>query len=79
MKRPSEEHGDEMQSMEEVEHAKTDKARGCGGLDEKSGGHEAAANSVTGEHYLEPKDDPGRSTRNRQASRRLLDYVRAVH
>ena len=79
MLRPSEEHGDEVQRMEEVEHARTDEARGCGGSDEKPGGQETASNSATGEHSLGYRDDPGRPTRSRQAPRRLLDSVRAVH
>ena len=79
VRRTSEEHGDEIHHMEEVEHATTDEDRVGGGSDEKPGGQEAATNPATGEHSLGPTDDPRRPTRNRHASRRLLDYVRAVH
>ena len=67
--RPSEEHGDELQRMEGVEHATMNEARSGGGSEEKPEGQEVATNSATGEHLLGPRDDPGR---------RLLDYVRAV-
>ena len=65
--------------MQGVEHATMDEARSGGGSEEKPTGQEVATNSATGEHLLGPRDDPGRPTRSRQASRRLLDYVREVH
>ena len=37
VRRLSEEHGDELQSMERVKHATTDEARSGGGSDEKRG------------------------------------------
>ena len=65
--------------MEGVEYAMMDEARCVGGSKEKPAGQEAATNSATGEHVLGPRGVPGRPTRSRQAPRRLLDYVRAVH
>ena len=79
VRQPPEEHGDELQRMERVEHATMDEARSGGGSEEKPAGQEVAMNSASGEHLLGPRDDPGRPTRSRQAPRRLLDYVRAVH
>ena len=60
VRRPSEEHGEELQRMKGVEHATTDDARGVGGSEEQPGGHQAAKNSATSEHSLRPRDDPGR-------------------
>ena len=54
-------------------------ARSDGGSEEKPTGQDVATNSATGKHLPGPTDDPGRPTRSRQAPRRLLDYVRAVH
>ena len=79
VRRSSEEHGYELQRMEGVEYATTDEARVGGESEEKPGGQEAATNFASGEHSLAPMDDPGRPTGNRQAPRRLFDYVRAVH
>ena len=79
MQQPPQEHGDELQRMEGVKRATMDEARSGGGAEEKPAGQEVVTNSATGEHLLGPRDDPGRPTRSRQASRQLLDYVRAVN
>ena len=65
--------------MEGVEHATMNEDRSDGGSEEKPAREEVATNSATGKHLPGPRDDPGRPNRSRQAPRRLLDYVRAVH
>ena len=79
VRQPPEEHGDELQRMEGVEHATMNEARSDGGSEEKPAGQEVATNSATVEHLLGPRNDPGRPTRSRQALHRLLDYVREAH
>ena len=79
MRQSPEEHGDELQRIEGVEHATMDESRSGGGSEDQPAGQEVATNSATGEHLLGPRDDSGQPTRSRQAPRRLLDYVRAVH
>ena len=79
MRRAPKEDGDEHQRMEGVGHATMDEAPSGEGWEKKPAGQKVATNSATGEHLPGPRNDPGRPTRSRQAPRRLLDYVRALH